>query len=669
MTEEFGPGSTFGGSDGERFVVEAEIGRGGQAEVFRCKDSRLHRLVALKVCTAPDGTNRKLYLDRFEHELRLTSRVQHPHVLQVYDCGELDNGQPWVMLEYMEHGSLADLVRRERDTGYYVPLAYVHYYATSMAAALRASHGAQIVHRDVKPDNVLVGQDGVAKLTDFGIAKDLTSEAPQLTAIGQTLGTLGFMANEQLKGLPGPQSDIFSWGISVYCLLLGRMPKQETVNSIPMGILEKDALKDVPPAFQSVLAKAMALDLKERYASFTELLTDLRQVDLSSHDTRPLFTPDSLPALPSNAFVSGFTTTGGRPAPLIHLDGTVPAQAPLTYDGTLAGMTGSAESWADTADMTIADVVDAAAETRAAPPSTPPSLEDTGEVPTIEEPGPTRSQAVSDRKNAAPPAVGPTRLTQEAQVPDTAPGSSRGLLVAGVAAVALTAVAYAMFGGGPAPIDPAAEQAAASAYGAAVLRGDAAGASSAAHALPASASGRTAGELVAAWDALASGAVAQAQTLAQPLLSAPQPAAGEAALISAASHRLSGIQGYAAALDAYRKAAACGTCVTVSGNADRGIEQSCLVLGPAVADCAESLTGVAERDRLFAAAGVLRADGHDAAADAKLMAALGAPGGVPSCLESAALAGRAEAPAGVSADDFIQARRAAARSAAACGAE
>lgn len=659
MTDGFGPGSTFGGSDAKRFVVEALVGRGGQAEVFRCMDSRLHRKVALKVCTAPDGGNRKLYLDRFEHELRLTSRVQHPHVLQVYDCGELANGQPWVMLEWMQHGSLADLVRRERDTGYYLPLPYVHYYATSMAAALRAAHGAQIVHRDVKPDNVLVGHDGVAKLTDFGIGKDLTSEAPQLTAIGQTLGTLGFMANEQLKGLPGPQSDIFSWGVSVFSLLLGRMPKQQVVNSIPMGILEDDALDEVPETFREVLGRATALDLAERYPSFTELLSDLRAVDLTKNDTRPLFTPDSLPVLPSNAFVSGFTSGGVVPGPPeIRFDGTVPAQKPLTYDGTLGD---ADDQWADTAELGSVGDADANAPTASNVAAT--AMLGTTDDGRASEPGPTRAQRATNQTNAPPPEVAETRVWQEEPAP--APRRAAPLFAIGIAAL-LAVGGWFAFGRGPAPADPEAEQAAASAYARALLGGDSAGAQSAAAALPASAADRPAGQLVAGWDALAAGRGADARALVQPLLAGADPTRAEAALLTAATHRREGPQGYSAALEHYRTAAACGSCGELAAAAQRGADQACFVLGPAVPDCVETLAGINDRDRLFAAASVLRSDGRDADAGKQVLKALAIPSEAPSCFESAALASLEGIP-GVAPDDLAQARRAAARTNDDCG--
>jgi tRNA A-37 threonylcarbamoyl transferase component Bud32 len=668
VSTRFGPGSTFGGSNGKRFIVEAVAGRGGQAEVFRCMDTRLHRKLALKVCTAPDGTNRKLYLDRFEHELRLTSRVQHPHVLPVYDCGELDDGQPWVMLEWMQHGSLADLVKRERDTGYYIPLSYAHYYATAMAAALRAAHSAEIVHRDVKPDNVLVGQDGVAKLTDFGIAKDLTAEAPQLTAIGQTMGTLGFMANEQLKGLPGPQSDIFSWGISVYALLMGRMPKQQVINSIPMGIMAEDSLADAPPAFLPVLLRATALDLQDRYPSFTEVLADLSRLDLTSPDTRPLFTPDSLPALPSGAFVSGSTTTGGTRVPVILLDGTVPSQDPVTFDATLNTVAGDDGAFADTADLAVAGA-DPTAETQMAPGVDPDTA-------------PTRAQSVVGLTNAPPPAaqvrpakrkrkrkaqpVGPTRITQGTSKDSPRP-ATRLVLIAIIVVLGLAVGAMVWLRGGVPEPDPVAERAASTAYAAAILQGDAAAAASAAEALPASSTDRAAGKLVQAWDALLQGQPNEARSLSAPLLSEPAPMGAEAALITAASHRLAGAEGYEAALPHYRAAASCTKCGPVAAHAERGVQQSCFVLGGSVAGCADALGSLGERDRLFAAASVLRADGHSAAAGLQLSLGLATAAGAPSCLESAVLR-EFSAPVGVPADDFASAKNAAARSAADCGA-
>ena len=208
-------GSQFGGRKGNRFTVERLAGKGGQALVYKVRDNRLGRMAAAKVSTAPESSMRKLLMERFEHELMLSSRVSHPHVLQVYDCGELDDGTPYVLFEWMDRGDLVELLDTAWAVRQNLPLAHLHYYATCIASALRVIHGAEVVHRDIKPDNILLRIDGVPKLTDFGIAKDISEGAPELTEVGQTMGTLGFMAPEQLLGLPGPQSDIFSFGVTM----------------------------------------------------------------------------------------------------------------------------------------------------------------------------------------------------------------------------------------------------------------------------------------------------------------------------------------------------------------------------------------------------------------------------------------------------------------------
>jgi len=630
---DFGEGDTFGGSDGKRFLVEAVAGRGGQAEVFRCLDTRLHRHVALKVNTDRDSIHRKQNLRRFEHELRMTSRVMHPHVVQVYDCGELPDGQPYVLLEWMEHGSLQDLVVRERNDGHYIPLAYIRYYATAMAAGLRAAHASQLVHRDVKPDNVLIGKDGVAKLTDFGIAKDLSETAPQLTQIGTTVGTLGFMAAEQLQGLPGPQSDIFSWGVSVFTMLMGEGPKQQIINTIPRGILEEGALDDVPSAFRPVLYRALATELSERYSSFTEVLDALGRIDMTDVDSRPLFGLDSLPALPSNAFVSGATAGA-----VIRSDGTVPPQRLATFEGTLNPLTGDQELYADTADMPV----------QAATLTAPPVAE-------------TRPQiANAPPVSPPPPQPGPTRIA----LPPPAPAKSKLPMVIGIGGLLLLALGggFALLGGGPPAPDPVAEQVAALAYGAAVLDGDSGAALDAARTLPASAATRPSGLLVKAWDALAAGDPAGARNTAAALLDEPDPMGASASLITAAAHRLDGPGGYAAAHPHYKVAAACASCGTLAASASRGADQTCLVL----TDCAEVTTE--GRARHLAAASILRADGHTTAATDRIREALATPGEA-TCLEARVLAEFGASVPGVDAPVWAAARDAAARNSADCGAK
>jgi serine/threonine protein kinase len=257
---------------------------------------------------------RRLLLERFERELLLSSRVSHPHVLQVHDCGELRDGRPYVLLEWMDRGDLVELLDTAWAVKSNLPLRHIHYYATSIASAMRAVHAAQVVHRDIKPDNVLLRKDGVAKITDFGVAKDISGESSDLTEVGQTMGTLGFMAPEQLLGLPGPQSDIFSFGITLYRLICAKVPPQVTVNAIPVGRILEEAWEDVPESWTPFLKKLTAPQLEDRAASFDAVLELLRDIDPSEIDDRPLLNPEHLPPLPSAEFGAvGGVTMGNLP--------------------------------------------------------------------------------------------------------------------------------------------------------------------------------------------------------------------------------------------------------------------------------------------------------------------------------------------------------------------
>ena len=167
---------------------------------------------------------------------------------------------------------------------------------------MRAIHQATIVHRDVKPNNVLIRADGVAKMTDFGIAKDLMEENRQVTEMGQTVGTLGFMAPEQLIGLPGPQSDIFSFGVTLFQLLTSDLPPQEVKNALPTGHILDEAWTMVPPAWVDVLKQLTAPDLDDRTQTFDDVYRLLVNIDTSQPDQRDLLRSSLLPPLPSSEF-------------------------------------------------------------------------------------------------------------------------------------------------------------------------------------------------------------------------------------------------------------------------------------------------------------------------------------------------------------------------------
>ena len=605
------PGDRFGGATGDRFLVESRAGIGGQAVVYRVLDARLGRNAAAKISTA-GGREKRTFMERFERELQLSARINHPHVLQVYDCGELPDGQPFVLLEWMERGSLAGLIDQARKEGLLIPLSYVHYYAVSLAAALRQVHLTQMVHRDIKPDNVLVAEDGVAKLTDFGIAKDISPEATPLTEVGQTLGTLGFMAPEQLSGLPGPQSDIFSYGVTIYMTLTGKMPEQVSQNAIPLGRIQDVAWERVPEPFQSFLKRCTAFELDERAQDFTEVLDALARME-TPPDSRPrVMAPGNLPPLPASAFV----TSPGGSSPMVF------APEAIASDG-----------FGDTVDLEVTGQapagrsggVDTRRETQAAP------HRHQGEVVA------TRMQdAMPSATRAFPP--GSTR--DDAIAVGGGP-NKKVLGIAAVAVLALVAVIAVVLlkpGGGAA--SPEEVLTALRALDSAAASGDWQAGKKAVEALPASAAESREGKLVLALEALLQGQAAQAESLVGPLAGESGEVGAQANLLLAGALRLGMATGYERAAAAYTQVTGCSApaCAPLKDRARKGLASACATLDAGHASCGAHPAPATDRDRHLLASLVLLDDGHVDAAGSRLGQALRAPAeATASCFEAQAL--------------------------------
>ena len=301
------PGALFGGLDGRRFAVQEQVGRGGQAIVYRVLDNRLGRPLAAKVCVAPDAWVRDDYLARFERELKLTSRAAHPHVVGVYDVGEIDGGFPYLLLEWMEGGSLGACLERLGADGLVLPLGWIRYYAEAIGVALRAAHAVDVIHRDLKPDNVLLGADGVAKLTDFGMARDLADPSPPLTAPGAGVGTPGFMAAEHFDGLSGPLSDVFSFGVTLFVAITGQpMPQLRGPGQVPVGMALPEAWELPPPALVPMLQALCAAHPEDRPRSVQAALDLALAADWSEVE-RPVAPKVRLPPLPARVFSTGST--------------------------------------------------------------------------------------------------------------------------------------------------------------------------------------------------------------------------------------------------------------------------------------------------------------------------------------------------------------------------
>jgi eukaryotic-like serine/threonine-protein kinase len=263
---------------GGRFRLEEQVGSGGMSSVYRAFDPTLERHVAIKLMHR-DISNDADQLERFRREARAVAQLNHPHVVTVIDAGE-DDGNPYIVFEYVEGETLKDRIRRLGR----LPVAEAVAYAVEIARALESAHAHMLVHRDVKPQNVLIDLDGRAKVTDFGIARSL--EAQGLTATGRVLGTTDYVSPEQALGHEvTAQSDVYSLGIVLYEMLTGEAPFQaDTQVAVAMKHV-REPLPDVQrrrpeisAALAAVVERATAKETDNRYATIAEMVHDLEEV-------------------------------------------------------------------------------------------------------------------------------------------------------------------------------------------------------------------------------------------------------------------------------------------------------------------------------------------------------------------------------------------------------
>jgi WD40 repeat protein/serine/threonine protein kinase len=261
------------------YDVMGVLGRGGMGVVYKARHVRLNRLVALKVVLAGAhaGPDR---LARFHVEATTAARLQHPHIVQIYEVGEQD-GQPFLALEYVTGGSLA-----QRLDGTPQPPRTAAELIETLARAVQAAHQAGVVHRDLKPANVLLTEEGTPKLTDFGLAKRLDVDAGQ-TPSGTVLGTPSYMAPEQARGQAraiGPAADIYSLGAILYECLTGRPPfKAATTLDTVLQVMNNEPVPprqlqpQAPRDLETVCLKCLHKEPGKRYPSAEALADDLRR--------------------------------------------------------------------------------------------------------------------------------------------------------------------------------------------------------------------------------------------------------------------------------------------------------------------------------------------------------------------------------------------------------
>lgn len=268
----------------DRYVTEAPLGRGAWGVVYRARDSIIGRSVALKVIRFDDAlpeVDRRELAARSEREARAAGCLNHPNIVTIHDAGRgSDDASFYIVMEYVEGTTL-----RERLSKGPVPPGEALSIVRQVAAALEYAHGHGIVHRDVKPANILLRTDGVAKLADFGIARMDSSE---LTRTGQSMGSPAYMSPEQALGRPvDARSDLFSIGVVLYELLAGRRPfDSESMAALCLQIVNETPPPpsgrnpSLAPGWDAIAAKAMAKKPEDRYSSAGDLLADLDRLEV-----------------------------------------------------------------------------------------------------------------------------------------------------------------------------------------------------------------------------------------------------------------------------------------------------------------------------------------------------------------------------------------------------
>ena len=308
-------GTTLNG----RYRIDRRVGDGGMAVVYRGQDLLLGREVAVKVLRSQYAADPG-FRARFEREARAAAGFRHPNIIQIYDVGE-DQGTPWFVMEYVEGPTLKQVIDDEAPFHPDDVAALLR----QLGAALDFAHERGYVHRDVKPQNVLVDADGHAKVVDFGIAKGLGDS--DLTATGTGLGTVHYISPEQASGLMAtPSSDVYSAGVVAFEMLTGRLPFE---SDTPVGVAVRHVNEDppppsaflpsVPPAVDAIVLRALAKDPTQRFPSagaLAQAMTNWRRY------LPPGWSPESTSGRGTTPWVTPGTATAR-----VNTRGTVPSRS------------------------------------------------------------------------------------------------------------------------------------------------------------------------------------------------------------------------------------------------------------------------------------------------------------------------------------------------------
>ncbi len=264
---------------GDRYEILGKVGSGGMADVFRAKDNRLNRFVAIKILKQEYSEDTK-FVARFRGEAQAIAAISHPNIVAIYDVGEymagVDNTMYYIVMEMVEGITLKKYIEEKKRLGVREAVGI----SIQIANGLEAAHNNNIIHRDIKPQNILMARDGTAKVTDFGIAKAASSN----TITANTMGSVHYISPEQARGgYSDMKSDIYSLGVTMYEMLSGTLPfTGESAVAVALSHLQEDAMglhdidPNLPVGLCNIVNKCMQKKTELRYSSAEELIDELK---------------------------------------------------------------------------------------------------------------------------------------------------------------------------------------------------------------------------------------------------------------------------------------------------------------------------------------------------------------------------------------------------------